>query len=96
MQATTSEPTAVATESDIDAKPTRDLDAPMTVEEAAEWLRLEPDTLHRWRRKQNDGPAYSMLGDDAKTVRYTLRDLLDFMQSRRKQPKSKRSTKKSA
>jgi uncharacterized protein YjcR len=70
-----------------------DLDAPMTVEEAAEYLRVEPDTLHSWRRKQNGGPDYSLIGSDGRTVRYTLRDLMAYMASRKCSPRNKKPKK---
>lgn len=66
-----------------------DLDAPMDVNEAAKYLKVEPETLHAWRRT-GKGPRHSMLGSDGRTVRYTMRDLNQFMVERRPKPKKKK------
>ena len=51
----------------------------LTEKEAAELLRLEPDTLKHWRF-QKKGPTYYKLGG---AIRYRESELLDFISSSR-------------
>jgi transposase-like protein len=44
---------------------------------AARMLGVSPNTLQVWRQ-QNKGPAYLRLGN--KTIKYSVRDLTDFVQ----------------
>ncbi len=69
--------------------PSVDLDAPMDADQAAAYLKLDKETLHRMRRK-NEGPAVSLIGTDGRSARYTLRNLMAFMESRKAKIKKPR------
>ena len=55
--------------------------------EAAEYLRLSPRTLEKWRAR-GEGPSFCPLGGKGLRphVRYMREDLLNWLRSRRKTP----------
>ena len=54
-------------------------DAPLTRDEAAEYLGVHPDTLYRWAVEEGK-IAYSRLGDGGRApIRFVTRDLDDYL-----------------
>lgn len=57
----------------------------ITTNEAAEYLRVSPRTLEKWRLHRGYGPHFYRLGD--RVVRYSLADLDAWVFSRRREGK---------
>ncbi len=53
----------------------------LTETEAADYLGVSPRTLSNWRTRGGEGPDYVKVG--AKTVRYDLEDLKEYIAARR-------------
>jgi hypothetical protein len=51
----------------------------LIAEEAAQWLRVTPSTLARWRGKPGDGPRYFQPGGPNTQVLYRLSDLEEWV-----------------
>ena len=65
------------------AQNSKKYDYPMSRKEAAEYLKIHPDTLYKWAVEEGR-IAYHRLGDGARaSLRFLRKDLDDFLASQR-------------